>query len=357
MIEVRTSKLKGNRYKVHLRDLNGKMMRSHTWSKKIDAEREERELYTMRDQGAANPFVPIPLAKATDMWLKDAESRCGLGQMKKLRLAVNNYYIPFFGCNADIKKLKPSNIAEFVVWLDKTDLAVITINNMVKTLGAMFNFHLEDDNVLTNPVKKKHRSKKVEIDKEQVVWTEDEASRFLEHADKKYRGDKRWVLLFYKIALNTGMRYGEVVALEKSDFDFEGGRVRVSKSMDRHLHQIKTPKNGKTRYAPLSSKLAEEVMSYLVDQQIFKALFLDKNNEYYSYSTFRQCHYLKDVQEAGVRQARFHGTRRFYVTHFMENGGNETQLRKIVGHAGQQMTDLYTARPNDLRKAAEVINL
>lgn len=355
-IKVMTSKHKGTRYKPLVKDLNGRMMRSHTYDRRIDAEKEERELLAARDRGAANPFAPLPLSKATEAWIKDAEHRCGAGQMKKIRLNTKNFFLPFFG-DVDIKKLRPSHIAEFVAHLDKKALAAETINGIIRSLKAMFNFHLEDDNILTNPVKRKHRSRKIEVDKEHVVWTKEEATRFLEHADRKYQCDTRWAYLFYKIALNTGMRYGEIAAIEKSDFDFDSGRIRISKAMDSLTDKIKTPKNGKTRYAPLSPKLAEEVREYMIERQIFGPLFVDKNGERLKYFNFRKTHYLKDVREAGVRKTKFHNLRRWYVTNFVENGGNEAQLRKIVGHGSVQMTDLYTARPSDLRKAAEVINL
>ena len=54
---------------------------------------------------------------------------------------------------------------------------------------------------------------------------------------------------------------------------------------------------------------------------------------------------------------KFHNARRFFVTQYVQNGGTEVQLRKIVGHAGQQMTDHYTVQREDMSGLAEIVNI
>lgn len=354
-IQTLKSKHSGLRYKPLVMGPDKRWMRSQTWDRKLDAEREERKLLSLRDKGAkSNIFAPLPFPEAADAWLQDCQRRVSLRQYRRTESYIRNHFLPYFG-DKDVKKIKPSDIAGFVEAVASKGLAVGSANSIIGSLKAMLNFHIEEDNLDRNPVKRKHRLK-TGIVKEHVVWTPEEAQTFLAYTDRKYPEKKRWAYLMYKIALNTGMRFGEILALEKGDFDFDRGNIKVSKSYCSVARQIKTPKNGKSRYAPLSQGLAEEVRRYIIDNQIFGSLFTGGQGEYQSYNTFHKT-YLRDVRESGVRETKFHNTRRFFVTHYMEKGGTETQLRKIVGHASQQMTDLYTAQRNDMREFADIINI
>jgi integrase len=117
------------------------------------------------------------------------------------------------------------------------------------------------------------------------------------------------------------------------------------------------PKNGKVRYAPLSQELADEVKRYVSECKISKELFMNKKNEYYSYNTFRKCYFFKDIAETGIRKTRFHNCRYFYVREYLQKGGVEAQLRKIVGHACQRMTDRYNTLPKNMNPLAQVMSI
>gem|GEM_PF-4091158 len=310
-----------------------------------------------RDRGIEDTLAPLPFDKAAEKWLEDCERRqLTLGRLKNLKRAVHKYFVPFFK-KRDIKIIKPSNVSAFLYKLDQTKLSAHSVNTAIRTLKAMFNFHLEEDNILRNPVKRKHKSAKVHTKPDEIVWTPEEAKAFLDHANRKYRGEKRWVYLIYKIAMNTGMRQGEVIALEKGDVDFDNHRIRVNKFFDYRSKSLKSTKTGKPRYVPLSPKLAEEIREYVIELQMFGSLFVDKNGDHRSQSTLRNIHYLRDIEESGVRKTKFHNMRRYFNTVFIENGGREPQLRQITGHSSLLMTDLYTARRDDMSNLAKLVNI
>ena len=352
------SKQRGIRYKPMVRTLDGEWMKSHTWHKKLDAKKEERELLVERDKGVygRHNFKPIPFPQATDAWLSDIENRGGsIGYLVGLKQHVNNHILRFFG-TTDIKQIRPSQISAFMKCLQDKGIAPVTVNSVIKSLRAMFLFHIEEDNISYNPVKRKFRVSRIEREPT-VVWTRQEAERFLSYTDNKYKTHKRWVFLIYKIAANCGLRFGEIIALERSDFDFENKRIRISKAFSTAAMAIKTPKNGKARYTTLSPALATEIQKYIVDNQKFAHLFKDEEGNYYSYNTFRWMHYVKDVIESGVRKTKFHNLRRFFNRQYLENGGTEVHLRKIMGHAGREMTDLYFSQQENMTELAKIVNI
>jgi integrase len=61
----------------------------------------------------------------------------------------------------------------------------------------------------------------------------------------------------WAMALLTGMRNGELYALEWSDIDFENSLIRVSKSYNSRLKIVKSTKAGYWRNIPISSQLRE----------------------------------------------------------------------------------------------------
>lgn len=59
----------------------------------------------------------------------------------------------------------------------------------------------------------------------------------------------------WTMALNTGMRSGELYALEWSDIDLEGKLITVSKSYNKRMNENKSTKAGYWRKVPINSEL------------------------------------------------------------------------------------------------------
>lgn len=351
------SKSKGWRFKPAVQVPNStKFMRSHTWGKKLDAQREERELIRQKEMGnALNLFAPLPFNESADEWMKFQKMKgSSASHLERISVDMKNYFKPCFGFK-DIKQIKPSDIQAFVNEAKK-QLAPYTLNRMLKTLKSFFNWLIEEDRLLRNPIKKKHLLPPNRTNL-RPVWTKEEAEQFMNFLDQKYKDNKRWIYIFFKISMNCGMRFGEVLALEKADFDFDNNRIRISKSFCSYSNKIKLPKNNKVRFAPLPSSLAADVKDYCVQSQVFGYLFKDNNTGiYHSYDKIRS-RYLKDIKETGLPYTNIHNLRRFFITQYVENGGHEAQLRKIVGHASQSMTDLYLVQPEDMGKIAQIVNI
>ena len=57
------------------------------------------------------------------------------------------------------------------------------------------------------------------------------------------------------LALKTGLRFGELIAIEWPDFDFDNKRLTINKSIV--LGKLGPTKNGKVRYIPLTDSVCE----------------------------------------------------------------------------------------------------
>jgi len=80
-------------------------------------------------------------------------------------------------------------------------------------------------------------------------FTRDEAMRIIEAAKEPYK-------TLFAVAWGTGMRAGEILALTRSDLDFERKTIRVNKSSDDKTREIRQPKTrNSVALLPLPSAL------------------------------------------------------------------------------------------------------
>lgn len=141
------------------------------------------------------------------------------------RSVIKNHLIPVLG-HVSLQKLTP----EMVRGLCRRKLDEGKKPSTVAVIRAVLHRALEDavkDGLIARNVVSLAKPPRVERNEVQEVLTIEEAKRLLEVA----RGASLDVLL--EVALVTGMRRGELLALRWSDVDFEGGTVFVRRTVAR----------------------------------------------------------------------------------------------------------------------------
>jgi len=129
-----------------------------------------------------------------------------------IRSHIRKYLVPHFGRQA-MKDIEPESVQRFLVSLS---VASKTVRNVFVTLQIMWKSarawkYVSHD--ITEGVVLPQRSKST-----RRHFTVEEMGRILDHADEPYR-------TFYWLAIETGMRAGELCALSMGDVDFESGRI------------------------------------------------------------------------------------------------------------------------------------
>ncbi len=154
---------------------------------------------------------------------------------------------------------------------------------------------------------------------------------------------KRIIPLIFQVLYCTGMRVGEVVALETGDIDFEKGIITV-----------KEAKFGKKRYVPLHNELLAKLNDYVIERQPTYFLFPTRDGGMYSphtiYGIFREILYKAGIPFKGKGFGpRVHDFRHTYAVHsllrWMRNGHNISTAMPLIsaclGHSGLEETEWY----------------
>ncbi|MCI7532255.1 MAG: site-specific integrase [Lachnobacterium sp.] len=228
-----------------------------------------------------------------------------------------------------------------------------------KVLVDMFQKAIDSDLLTKNVAKQINTVVTKEEKKERKVLTREETECFLKYAEGTYYYN------LYVLALETGMRVGELCGLQWKDIDFKNNTINVNHTMcyfrkdgkyTHELHDTKT-KRGK-RKIPMT-KTASRILKYqklqkqkvlfsghIAEVQYQDLVFVTKTNKPTQQFLIKQCISLvtKHIREDGKELEDFtpHTFRHTFATRAIENGMNPKTLQKILGHASLQMTmDLY----------------
>lgn len=214
------------------------------------------------------------------------------------------------------------------------DKSVSFIKKLKNTVNVVFNFGIEEGlikGIQQSPV----HGIKLNIKSEKVpdILTNEEIKKFLFEAK---RMEHPWYPV-WATALLTGMRSGELYALEWDDIDLESNLIRVSKSFNKRTNEIKSTKAGYWRNVPLSPEL--------------RSLFVSLKGKYdspYVLPRFKdwdrgeQCKTLKMfLAGIGLPKIKFHALRACFATQLLAKGTPAAIVMKICGWKDLKTMEFY----------------
>nr|WP_235737636.1 tyrosine recombinase XerC [Nocardioides alcanivorans] len=145
----------------------------------------------------------------------------------------------------------------------------------------------------------------------------------------------------------TGMRVGELCALDESYLDFHRHVVRVF------------GKGRKERTIPFGRPAADALESWLGEgrpelagDQSGKALFLGVRGKRIDQRVVRQVVHDRMRQVPGAPDIGPHGLRHSAATHLLEGGADLRSVQEVLGHASLATTQIYTHVSTDRLRAA-----
>jgi len=202
---------------------------------------------------------------------------------------------------------------------------------------------------------------KAQDNKEMKTWNEYEINQFLETAK-----DSSYYALFY-MALYTGMRRSELLALRWQHVDFIFNQVYVSRSLH-HLkdgsYVFREPKSAKSkRMIKLSSSTIDTLREHGEKQKAIRAAIwkpLTDSDLVFSTSEGKPLRpntisraWTMLATRAGVSVIRLHDARHTHASLMLKAGIHPKIVQERLGHASIQITlDTYSHVSPGLQEAA-----
>ncbi|EXG86145.1 site-specific recombinase XerD [Clostridium sp. ASBs410] len=231
--------------------------------------------------------------------------------------------------------------------------------NTKKILVDMLNKALDSDLITKNVATQINTIITKEEKNKRRVLTRGETEKFLSMAEKKFYFN------LFELALETGMRIGELCALQWKDIDLKNKAIYVQHTLCYfrrdgkyvfEMHETKT-NNGK-RTIPLTIKAIMALNRQRVQKQeiMFRGneasegyedlVFVTKNNKPTQLFLVKDCicGIIKKIQKEddGFKPFTPHTFRHTFATRAIENGVQPKTLQHLLGHGTLQMTmDLY----------------
>lgn len=150
----------------------------------------------------------------------------------------------------------------------------------------------------------------------------------------------------------TGMRPGEMYALEWSDIDFDRQEIRISKSVWNGI--VGVPKTTHPRRVPMNDVVADALREQELVERDFETELVFPSNT----GTYRGQWSLTKIFRAVERNTDIgikigcQVIRRSFNTMLRTNGTHDNVIRAIMGHATPSMTYRYDGVPNEDKLAA-----
>lgn len=297
---------------------------------KTKAEAEEWERNFRQQQ---RKDLDINFENFVEIYFSDVENRLRESTIKNKRYVFDLKVTPYFK-KKKMCEIKTSDIRAWQNELIKQGYAPTYLKSINNQLAALFNYAVRYYDLKDNPCRKAGSIGKSKAD-DMEFWTKQEFKQFLPSMDKKPEARMAFMLLYW-----TGMRIGELLALTRSDFDFEKQTVRINKTYHRMKKQdiITSPKTAKSnRIVVMPEFLCEEMQDYF---QMYYSLAPDQRIFPFSKS------YLKHEMERGCKATgipviRIHDLRHSHVSLLIHMGFTALAIGNRVGHEAEKITYRY----------------
>ncbi|MBN1272507.1 MAG: tyrosine-type recombinase/integrase [Candidatus Aminicenantes bacterium] len=298
---------------------------------KSEAKAHLREIETQIDRGE---YVPgkrkeVLFEVFTDYYLKWAKAN----KLSWDRDSIFVDHLNSFFKGMLLHRISPLLIEDYKM-KRKSKVTGTTVNKELSCLRHMFNMAIDSGVVSENPVRKVRFFR--EDNRKERVLNFEEGEALIGHA-KGYLKD---VIV---VALNTGMRRGEILNLRWEDVDFDRRFVFVEKT-----------KSGRARSIPMNSVLFETL----------RRIRRNGTSEEYVFWNKKTGKPIQDVkksfksacEDAGIENLRFHDLRHTFATRLVESGVDIVTVAELLGHTSLRMTMRYShPSPDHKRNAVEML--
>ncbi|HET9327996.1 MAG TPA: site-specific integrase [Candidatus Eisenbacteria bacterium] len=285
-----------------------------------DFQEAKRRLRSLKSEG---PRISSSVAEILESWLKiDVPTRRNeLGQ-RDTRSRMHRYVLSSLG-HCKLTAITPGRLQELRLELDASGLSAQSVVHVLSDVRRFLNWCAESGYVDRSPFPRRLFPRLQERPPDRLT---DEEAEILRRVGEPYGFTCR-------LALGTGLRWGELCRAQASDVDRRGCLVVH--------HQTKS---GKVRRVPLAAELLLEVR-----QRVGRLIPFSVRSKGSFARTIRRV--------SGDEGFHPHQMRHTFACQWLDRGGSLPALQQILGHASIVTTQRYARLSDDaVRKEADWVH-
>lgn len=380
--------IKGNYYYAKFR-VNGKQKMLATkvpvkGNNKRKAERVLKELIA-KYEGLNLENENVLFTTFLDKWLQSVKPILKPATWESYDKTVSGKIKPYFEQkNYKFKDMKPETFTEYFVFLAQQGksngeggLSYKTVKNIRGVLSSAYEYAIENSYIKDNPVLKSRMPSFAHSIKSDVPeYSAEQVRKLLLFAKE----NDSHIYIFLLLALYTGLRKGELLALTWDDVDYDKKLLRVNKSRTGSRKaittQITTPKTeSSNRKIPLNDTVLEALKAEKKRQDEHAEILgkgYDKSSSfiirtvlgkpYVNLSAINRV-VNRLTEKAGLPHCTIHGFRHSVASILDDNGVPIQDISVLLGHESVQTTErIYinrrkTAKAETIETLDNAINL
>lgn len=347
-------------------DSKGKRVRKTRTIKAKGITEARKKLAAFVTEVEAGEYVApshIKFGNYVDIWRKDTIKKVSPKTMETYNYALTGRILPALS-HLKMEVISHVHINHFIESLEEDELSTSYIKKYHNILSNIFKLAVRNETIKKNPMEKVD-SPSVTYEPGQVYNSEE--LKKLYHLLNK--DENRQQVLIIKMALLTGMRKGEILALQWDDVDFSTNTIHVRHSLsytvqDGYLLKEPKTKGSNRKVAPPKGFMTELKKHILHKRQekigaaemwdssfgdlVFstsgidlkdkltlfgKPLNLDSPNRWWKRFLDRVNGQLKKEDKLQIKRIRFHDFRHTAATDLINKGANIHSISKRLGHA------------------------
>ena len=313
------------------------------WKKSFQVERQRREALGI------SQIKSIDFESFAKLWIETKENEgVARSTMESYTSTLNLYLRPVFGKNK-LETISQRSVQDVIRYCKGNKLGAVSINITLDVLKQILNYAVRLDYLVGNPLRGVKRLK--EPPRSLNYWLPEQVKTFLAANEDEHHYP------LYVLALNTGMRRGEIFGLCWDKVNLRDRMIEISRIRDSYGLR-ETTKTGVVRHIPLNDAAWGVLEKLSREKKDSRFVFLLKNGSPPNPGTFSRQFYKKAIKRAGVPEMRFHDLRVTYASNFVMAGGDVFALSKLLGHTQVEMTTRkYAAlHPDFMKNVVETIS-
>jgi integrase len=215
------------------------------------------------------------------------------------------------------------------------DLSIKSVNSCINLLFSIFKKGQEWGIVEVNPV----RLRALKLINQKYAWWDkkEDIANFLKVSEKSTYH------LGFRLALECGLRLGEIVGLSKQDICFDRCYLHIHRQWIDKLGTYGPTKGRKERFVPFhpNSSLKTLLKGAIEKSSHPEAVLITSTGKRVGARKLAGYHFQRVVKEAQVPVIRFHDLRHTFASWYMIEVGDIWSLKGILGHGDVQTTQRY----------------